>query len=105
MILEHEVLTTVPVAMEMKGVLFSLHGCLQLTKEWGFPSETCPECSGRTSSSMASHSHKWNLHLNTSTQCYWFPPCSEKSTTKDGPRNGQSIKELHAAKQGCQRRW
>ncbi|CAL5222477.1 g4849 [Coccomyxa viridis] len=45
-VLEHEVLTTVPVATEIKGVLFSLHGCLQLTKEWGFPSETCPECSG-----------------------------------------------------------
>ncbi len=37
-----------PVETEIKGVLFSLHGCLQLTKEWGFPSETCPECSGET---------------------------------------------------------
>jgi len=45
-ILEHEVLTTVPEG-EMKGVLFSLHGCLQLTIEWGFPSETCPECHGK----------------------------------------------------------
>ena len=51
-ILEHEVLITVPVATEVKGVLFSLHGCLQLTKEWGFPSEACPECSGKTSSTL-----------------------------------------------------
>ena len=50
-VLEHEVLVTVPVATEVKGVLFSLHGCLQLTKEWGFPSETCPESSGKSSSS------------------------------------------------------
>ena len=47
MILEHEVVITVPVETEMKGVLFSLHGCLQLTKEWGFPSETCPGCHGK----------------------------------------------------------
>ena len=45
-ILEHEVVITVPTEGEMKGVLFSLHGCLQLTKEWGYPSETCPECHG-----------------------------------------------------------
>ena len=45
-ILEHEVVITVPTEGEMKGVVFSLHGCLQLTKEWGYPSETCPECHG-----------------------------------------------------------
>ena len=45
-ILEHEVLTTVPAEGEMKGVLFSLHGCLQLTTEWGYPSEGCPVCHG-----------------------------------------------------------
>ncbi len=31
---------------EPKGVLFSLHGCLQLATEWGFQSDTCPDCHG-----------------------------------------------------------
>ena len=59
-ILEHEVLTTVPEGGEMKGVLFSLHGCLQLTKEWGFPSETCPECHGENSRFLASPNLGWD---------------------------------------------
>jgi len=44
-IFEREVVTTVPEG-ELKGVLFALHGCLQLTTEWGFQSETCPNCHG-----------------------------------------------------------
>lgn len=51
MILEHEVVITAPVETEMKAVLFSLHGCLQLTKEWGFLSETCPDCHGKVACS------------------------------------------------------
>ncbi|KAK9820955.1 hypothetical protein WJX81_006047 [Elliptochloris bilobata] len=41
----HEVVSTVP-AREPKGVIFILHGCLQLVTEWGFQSEHCPDCHG-----------------------------------------------------------
>lgn len=56
-ILEHEVVITVPLEKELKGVLFSLHGCLQLTKEWGFLSETCPGCHGKDACSALRYSH------------------------------------------------
>ena len=45
-IYDREVVSTVPQDGEPKGVLFSLHGCLQLATEWGFQSDTCPNCHG-----------------------------------------------------------
>lgn len=42
---EREVVTTIPPG-DLKGVLFALPGCLQLTTEWGFQSATCPSCHG-----------------------------------------------------------
>ena len=49
-IYEREVVITVP-AGDLKGVLFALPGCLQLTTEWGFQSATCPSCHGGVLSS------------------------------------------------------
>jgi hypothetical protein len=43
---EREVVTTVPRTGDPKGILFALHGCLQLTTEWGFRTDTCNNCSG-----------------------------------------------------------
>lgn len=42
----HEVVSTVPAHREPRGVVFMLHGCLQLVTEWGFQSELCPDCHG-----------------------------------------------------------
>jgi len=42
----HEVVLTAPTHREPRGVVFMLHGCLQLVTEWGFQSEHCPDCHG-----------------------------------------------------------
>ena len=116
-ILEHEVVITVPTEGEMKGVVFSLHGCLQLTKEWGYPSETCPECHGEVNALQYSSTlltvyagpvrdiiKQRRIICSHHCSCFTvaqFFLCSEPI----GCSKLCGMPSMNASLQACQRRW
>ncbi|KAK9832782.1 hypothetical protein WJX81_000731 [Elliptochloris bilobata] len=44
--MEREIVTTIPVSQNPRGVVFAFHGCLQYVTEFGFKSASCPNCHG-----------------------------------------------------------
>ena len=92
-VFDREVVTTVPKDVEPKGVVFSLHGCLQMATEWGFQSPTCPSCHGERPMSHCICQHL-PAHVPTREQQRhdlggWNACCSHLTCTAQVMRQAQ----------------